>query len=79
MRSPCEVEVIDVLQFPDLAERERVLATPTLLKESPLPRRRITGDLSDLEQVLRIIAPDTAESAAPSANFAPAGLAWSRA
>jgi circadian clock protein KaiB len=54
---PCEIELIDVLEHPEQAERERILATPTLLKDFPLPRRRITGDLSDTEQVLRIIAP----------------------
>lgn len=55
----CEVEVIDVLRSPERAERERILATPTLLKESPPPRRRITGDLSDIEQVVRILEPAT--------------------
>jgi circadian clock protein KaiB len=53
----CEVEVIDVLTAPERAEEERVLATPTLIKESPLPRRRVTGDLSDLEKVLRVMGP----------------------
>ena len=53
----CEVEVIDVLAFPERAEEERILATPTLIKAFPLPRRRITGDLSDLGKVLRVIGP----------------------
>lgn len=51
----CEVEVIDVVADPARAEEERILATPTLVKHSPLPRRRITGDLSDPEKVLRLI------------------------
>ena len=54
---PCEVEVVDVLEHPELAERERILATPTLLKVSPAPRRRIIGDLFDAEQVLMVVAP----------------------
>jgi circadian clock protein KaiB len=53
----CEVEVIDVLTSPERAEEERILATPTLIKESPLPRRRVTGDLSDSEKVLRVVGP----------------------
>jgi circadian clock protein KaiB len=53
----CEIEVIDVLEFPERAEQERVLATPTLLKDFPPPRRRVTGDLSDLDQVMRILSP----------------------
>src|SRR5262245_25361417 len=53
----CEIEVIDVLAHPDRAEEERILATPTLIKELPPPRRRVTGDLSDAEQVLRVMGP----------------------
>jgi circadian clock protein KaiB len=41
------LEVIDVYQQPELAEEERILATPTLVKLSPGPLRRIVGSLSD--------------------------------
>ena len=44
--------VIDVLEHPQLAEDEKILATPTLIKELPPPLRRIIGDLSDVEKVL---------------------------
>jgi circadian clock protein KaiB len=47
-----ELQVIDVLENPELAEKERILATPTLIKEQPLPLRRLIGDLSDSEKVL---------------------------
>ncbi|GGK94215.1 circadian clock KaiB family protein [Mangrovihabitans endophyticus] len=47
-----DVEVIDVLEQPDLAEADRILATPTLLKRWPTPARRIIGDLSDPDRVL---------------------------
>ena len=47
-----ELQVIDVLERPQLAEDERIVATPTLIKELPPPLRRIIGDLSDREQVL---------------------------
>jgi circadian clock protein KaiB len=47
-----ELEIIDVLEFPDIAESERILATPTLIKSLPLPLRRVIGDLSDTEKVL---------------------------
>lgn len=47
-----KLEVIDVLERPQLAEDERILATPTLIKELPLPMRRIIGDLSDRDRVL---------------------------
>ena len=47
-----DLEVIDVLERPQLAEDERIVATPTLIKELPPPLRRIIGDLTDREQVL---------------------------
>ena len=47
-----DLEIIDVLEFPDLAEDEKILATPTLIKSLPLPLRRVIGDLSDKEKVL---------------------------
>ena len=47
-----ELEIIDVLEHPDLAEDEKILATPTLIKSLPLPLRRVIGDLSDREKVL---------------------------
>lgn len=47
-----DLEIIDVLQYPDLAEDEKILATPTLIKSLPLPLRRVIGDLSDKEKVL---------------------------
>lgn len=42
-----EIQVIDVIDQPALAEEERILATPTVLRLTPLPRRRVVGDLSD--------------------------------
>ena len=41
------VEVIDVAEDPQAAEDARILATPTLVRESPPPARRVIGDLSD--------------------------------
>ena len=47
-----DLEIIDVLENPELAEDEKILATPTLIKSLPLPLRRVIGDLSDTEKVL---------------------------
>ena len=47
-----ELQVIDVLEQPQLAEDEKILATPTLIKQLPPPLRRVIGDLSDKEKVL---------------------------
>ncbi len=48
--------VIDVIVDPATAETSRILATPTLVKERPLPLRRVTGDLSDSAKLLRALA-----------------------
>lgn len=47
-----EMVIIDVLERPQLAEDERILVTPTLIKPLPLPPRRVIGDLSNMEQVI---------------------------
>ncbi|MFL5554434.1 MAG: circadian clock KaiB family protein [Gemmatimonadaceae bacterium] len=47
-----ELEIIDVLESPQTAEDDRILATPTLIKQLPPPLRRVIGDLSDKEKVL---------------------------
>jgi circadian clock protein KaiB len=46
------LKVIDVLKNPQLAEEDKILATPTLAKVLPPPVRKIIGDLSDREKVL---------------------------
>ena len=52
LKGEYEVEVLDVLEHPQLAESEKILATPTLVKHLPEPVRKIIGDLSDRDKVL---------------------------
>ena len=52
LRGRYQLEIIDVLENPAAAEDERVLATPTLIKQLPPPLRRVIGDLTDKEKVL---------------------------
>ena len=47
-----DLQVIDILKRPALAEGEQIVATPTLIKRLPLPLRRLVGDLSNRERVL---------------------------
>jgi circadian clock protein KaiB len=47
-----ELEVIDLYQQPELAQSAQLIAAPTLVKELPLPVRRLIGDLSDEQRVL---------------------------
>lgn len=48
----CEIMIVDVLEQPQHAERDHIIVTPTLIRVSPLPSRRIIGDLSDTSKVL---------------------------
>jgi circadian clock protein KaiB len=62
-----ELVVVDVLEQPQVAEAEKILATPTLVKEAPPPKRRVTGDLSDLQRVMEalgVILTDSDQEAA---------------
>lgn len=52
LKGQYELVVIDVLERPQLAEDDKILATPTLTKELPLPLRRVIGDMSDIAKVL---------------------------
>ena len=53
--SGCGFDVVDVIERPDLAEADRILVTPTLLRRLPHPARRIIGDLSDRARVLETL------------------------
>ncbi|PIQ95545.1 MAG: circadian clock protein KaiB [Nitrospinae bacterium CG11_big_fil_rev_8_21_14_0_20_56_8] len=46
------LEVVDILLHPQLAEDEKILATPTVIKKLPPPMRRLIGDFSVKSQVL---------------------------
>lgn len=46
------VEVIDLLEHPMLAKDDQIIAIPTLVRNFPIPVRKIIGDLSNTERVL---------------------------
>lgn len=48
-----ELEIIDIYQQPDLALSEQIIAVPLLIKESPYPKERMIGDLSNTKKVLK--------------------------
>ena len=47
-----KLHVIDLMQKPQLAQGDQILAIPTLVRKLPRPMRKIIGDLSDTERVL---------------------------
>ncbi len=46
-----ELEVVDILEHPEIAEEVGVLATPLVIRVSPPPQRRVIGDLADLPRL----------------------------
>lgn len=47
-----QIEVVDLLENPQLAKGDQILAIPTLVRTLPEPVRKIIGDLSNTERVL---------------------------
>jgi circadian clock protein KaiB len=53
----CQVEIIDICKEPERALADRIIATPTLVKDFPPPRFKIVGDLSQrFEQVSALLS-----------------------
>ena len=50
-----ELHVIDLYQQPALAQRDRIITVPVLVKVSPPPSTRCVGDMSDIAKVLRAL------------------------
>lgn len=48
-----QLEVVDIYQQPSLAKGEQIIAAPTLIRKLPLPLRRVIGDMSNVDRVLR--------------------------
>jgi len=47
------LEIIDVHQQRSLAEKEQIIALPLLIKSQPFPLKRMIGDMSDTQKVLK--------------------------
>ena len=52
LKGQYSIEVIDLLEQPQLSKGDQILAIPTLVRKLPVPVRKIIGDLSDTERVL---------------------------
>jgi len=46
------IELIDLLEHPQLAAGDQIIAIPTLIRKLPTPIRKIIGDLSNTDRVL---------------------------
>ncbi|KQT61541.1 circadian clock protein KaiB [Methylobacterium sp. Leaf456] len=63
----CDLEIVDLYQQPGLAAEDGVVAAPTLLRLSPLPVRRVAGDLTDARRVLATLGLDAGGASPPQA------------
>jgi len=46
------LDVVNILEKPELADEDKILATPTAVRLLPAPVRKVIGDLSDKEKIL---------------------------
>ncbi len=66
LEGKCSIALIDIEKRPDLAKQMQIVAVPTLVKTFPLPMRRIIGNLSNTERVLKGLHIGLTVSALPS-------------
>lgn len=59
---PCRLEVVDVFEHPQLAERDQVLATPMLVRLEPPPLVRLIGGLWNTDFVMEALQLDTMDA-----------------
>ncbi len=56
LASPYTLKIIDITKNPEQAEKNQVSATPTLVRIWPKPIKRIVGELTDLERIIKIVS-----------------------
>jgi circadian clock protein KaiB len=56
LKNRYSLEIIDVYKDHSIAQKEQLIALPILIKKLPLPERKIIGDLSDIQKVLKFLA-----------------------
>lgn len=55
LRGRYELQIIDIYQQPELAQQDDLIGVPTLIKWRPGLVRRLVGDLSDRDRVLKVL------------------------
>lgn len=54
-----DLEIIDIYKFPESMYENNLIASPTLIKKSPLPSKKMLGDLSNKQKVLEALSLNT--------------------
>lgn len=52
LKGQYEIEIVDLMEHPELAMRDQIIAIPTLVRKLPAPIKKIIGDLSQNQRVL---------------------------
>jgi len=52
LKDRCDLEIIDIYKNPAIAEEQKIVFSPSLIRQLPLPRRVLIGDLSDTKKIL---------------------------
>jgi circadian clock protein KaiB len=55
LKDRCTIEVVDLLEKPEMARQEQIVAIPTLMKTSPKPEKIMIGDFTDEARVLKAL------------------------
>ena len=53
LKDKYSLEIIDIYQQPEVAKEEQIIALPLLVKKFPLPERKLIGDMSNRQKVLK--------------------------
>lgn len=53
------LEITDILRYPETMYENDLIASPTLIKRAPVPVKKLIGDLSNREKVLKLLSIDT--------------------
>jgi circadian clock protein KaiB len=48
-----ELEIIDLYKHPELAARQQIIFSPSLIKQLPLPKKTLVGSFSDTDRVIK--------------------------
>ncbi|MFY9637600.1 MAG: circadian clock KaiB family protein [Methanobacterium sp.] len=55
LKNRCEIEVIDLIQNPELAKIDQILAIPTLVRILPVPIKKVVGTLTNKKKVIKVL------------------------
>jgi circadian clock protein KaiB len=62
LKDKCTIEVVDLLEKPEMARQDQIVAVPTLMKTSPMPHKLMVGDLTNEERVLKALGIEPARA-----------------